>query len=616
MNKAIQAVLLLGPLLCQITPANAQTITGDQIRDGTVAEVKLDVANSPTTNYVFSWNGVRFEWQPAVVFPHTDLTDMPSAINADHDGRYYTQAEVEALIHWIRTGTVLSPKASGDTLEIAQTSNSGNALRVYRNLASGDTDSPVVEINQVNIGDVQNALAVAQAGSGRGISSVSVTGVAVFGASASSGIGVQGTSIDGHGVEGSTGSGDNDVYGLKSTDRTKVGTHADFDNIAAATLAAAPTNNVRVGAIADLMYATDDGTLGQFKLSNHEATNPESSNYTAVTTDDIITMDASGGARTIALFTAVGNGGRRLTLIKTDATANIVTIDPDGSETINGALTYQLIIENESITIVNDGANWYITASNTHKLIDLSSYIDIKTRNNPEIHGANVLEVSGAVNPVGPLPVVHGQGRLMFVVNAGIDTTGTITITGTSVDRDDSQSETPLDTEAITIAGLTTDNTTTDVLGATVWDFQDCYMSTKWWQGIVILSTADVDIFDIDVYLVNFDQFGDHHSVIVESLEIEGFKTNTSGAMSAHLYSVIYTGSGNKYDLQSIADLEHTAAKTEANTRVKMRVGEIDVVLDGTTDGIFLTMQLDRINQPDWRDVTTRIHAISLCDPG
>jgi hypothetical protein len=28
---------------------------------------------------------------------HTDLIDMPSAINSDHDGRYYTKAEIDAI---------------------------------------------------------------------------------------------------------------------------------------------------------------------------------------------------------------------------------------------------------------------------------------------------------------------------------------------------------------------------------------------------------------------------------------------------------------------------------------------------------------------------------------
>lgn len=251
--------------------------------------------------------------------------------------------------------------------------------------------------------------------------------------------------------------------------------------------------------------------------------------------------------------------------------------------------------------------------SNVHSLIDLASYIDIKTRNNPEIHGALIKEVdASALDSLFPVAFQHGQGRVMIVVNAGADTSGTITITGTSVDRDNTQTETGADTEAIAIAGLTTDNSTTDALSATVHDFQDCYMSTKWFQGNLSLSTLDVALTDIDVYLVNFDQFGDHKNVMVEGLEIEGFKVNTAGAMSAHLYKVILQ-TGNKYDIQSIADLEHTAAKTDTNTRVKMRKSGIDVKFNGATDGILLQMQLDPPNQPWWEDISTHIHAIALC---
>ena len=82
-------------------------------------------------------------------------------------------------------------------------------------------------------------------------------------------------------------------------------------------------------------------------------------NYTAVITDD--TVLASGAAFTVTLYAASGNTGKVLRIKKTDATlANIITIDANASETIDGALTTTLNTQYETVTIVCDGSNWHI----------------------------------------------------------------------------------------------------------------------------------------------------------------------------------------------------------------------------------------------------------------
>jgi hypothetical protein len=37
-----------------------------------------------------------------------------------------------------------------------------------------------------------------------------------------------------------------------------------------------------------------------------------------------------------------------------------VTVDGNASETIDGALTYALAVQYQSITIISDGTNWHI----------------------------------------------------------------------------------------------------------------------------------------------------------------------------------------------------------------------------------------------------------------
>ena len=84
-------------------------------------------------------------------------------------------------------------------------------------------------------------------------------------------------------------------------------------------------------------------------------TNPQTTTYTALTTDDVITAD---GTFTITLYTAVGNNGRKLT-IKNIGTGTI-TIDGNGSQTIDGSLTAVIYVQNVSLVLVSNNTNWLI----------------------------------------------------------------------------------------------------------------------------------------------------------------------------------------------------------------------------------------------------------------
>ena len=63
------------------------------------------------------------------------------------------------------------------------------------------------------------------------------------------------------------------------------------------------------------------------------------------------------------LASATAGDGFSVIIVKTDSTANTVTIDADGSETISGALTYVLSNEGDAVMLSCDGSNWFITAS-------------------------------------------------------------------------------------------------------------------------------------------------------------------------------------------------------------------------------------------------------------
>ena len=71
----------------------------------------------------------------------------------------------------------------------------------------------------------------------------------------------------------------------------------------------------------------------------------------------ILLANDAGGDITINL--PPSSFGAYLTVKKLGAT-NSVTIDADGAETIDGAATAVLSTQNESITLVGDGVNWYV----------------------------------------------------------------------------------------------------------------------------------------------------------------------------------------------------------------------------------------------------------------
>ena len=77
--------------------------------------------------------------------------------------------------------------------------------------------------------------------------------------------------------------------------------------------------------------------------------------------DVVIAADASGGAFTVTLYTAVGNTNRRVTVKKTDSSANAVTIDGNASETIDGATTITLTQQYATATLTSNNANWLRT---------------------------------------------------------------------------------------------------------------------------------------------------------------------------------------------------------------------------------------------------------------
>lgn len=86
-----------------------------------------------------------------------------------------------------------------------------------------------------------------------------------------------------------------------------------------------------------------------------------STTYTVTATDRYLLVDddAAGAAVTITLPTTTSTLGRRLTIKKIGTTA-AVTVDGNGSETIDEELTVDILFQYDAMQIVSDGTEWWI----------------------------------------------------------------------------------------------------------------------------------------------------------------------------------------------------------------------------------------------------------------
>lgn len=157
-----------------------------------------------------------------------------------------------------------------------------------------------------------------------------------------------------------TGKGDDDHVRYVDIDGTRALT-GDWDNITkrirntgvSEVTGTAPTTPA-TGVVWLDTAATGTGSTGVLAVTTKTTT------YTITTNDTVIICDATSGAFTVTLPTAVGNTGRRYFIKKIDVTVNAVTVDGDGTETIDDGLTAVLNTQYEAIGIVSDGTEWWI----------------------------------------------------------------------------------------------------------------------------------------------------------------------------------------------------------------------------------------------------------------
>jgi hypothetical protein len=87
---------------------------------------------------------------------------------------------------------------------------------------------------------------------------------------------------------------------------------------------------------------------------------PVTSAYTVSLNDAFVPVNATSGAITVTLPKVAECKGKMIVIKKTDASANAVTVDGNGSETIDGATTNALSSQYDSVSLMSDGTQWLI----------------------------------------------------------------------------------------------------------------------------------------------------------------------------------------------------------------------------------------------------------------
>ena len=150
-----------------------------------------------------------------------------------------------------------------------------------------------------------------------------------------------------------------------SAARTNLGAQAQGDVLDDLnTLGAATADGEFIVATGAGSFAYESGTtvrasLGLQTNAASSTTSVTTTTYTALNTDSVLLCNNASGVTVTLLAAATAGDGFTLIVKNLHASAS-VTVDGNGSETIDGGTTATLATQYESITIVSDGSNWHI----------------------------------------------------------------------------------------------------------------------------------------------------------------------------------------------------------------------------------------------------------------
>lgn len=85
-----------------------------------------------------------------------------------------------------------------------------------------------------------------------------------------------------------------------------------------------------------------------------------STNYSVLTTDQVLLCTSGSGGITLTLPAASSMTGKQLIIKKVDSGAGALVVDGNSSETIDGALTQTISSQYAYMILVSNGTSWFI----------------------------------------------------------------------------------------------------------------------------------------------------------------------------------------------------------------------------------------------------------------
>jgi len=119
----------------------------------------------------------------------------------------------------------------------------------------------------------------------------------------------------------------------------------------------------------DGLYPKDDTDGLEFDVNR--VTSKTATGTLTIAECGFVKVSAAVAAYTLYLPTAMGNAGRYYMFIKTDANTTLITLDADGTETIDGQLTYTgLNYQYACVIFWSDGIEWFIVGRTIKNVTD------------------------------------------------------------------------------------------------------------------------------------------------------------------------------------------------------------------------------------------------------
>ena len=275
--------------------------------------------------------------------------------------------------------------------------------------------------------------------------------------------------------------------------------------------------------------------------------------YKVTTITSATTLDAThnvllcnNGPYTVTLPTASANTGRVYKIKNIDLQGDVITIDANASETVDGALTYALQPYKHAVTICSDGANWHIIDDLFISVGSIATINCSGTDNGTLTSGTAAAGVTSVIPYTGGNAGTHsgqtvtstGVTGLTAILAAGNFAPGngslTYTITGTPASSGTA-------TFALNIGGQTCNLTRTVNLPLGTISGLTCGSATN--NGTLLSTTAASSVSSVVPYTDG--NGGTHNGQTVTSTGVTGLTaTLIAGTFASVSGSVTYTITG------------------------------------------------------------------------